>query len=88
MMATNDEAREECIITKDRWTILTLRVLGHVPERIESVAYGSTNVLMFHFPNTAQTDFDRYMRGVPIPVQDIRDVVNAEREFKDILRNY
>jgi hypothetical protein len=78
----------QAISTKDRWTILTLRVKGHVPSNIETVAMGQNSVLMYHFDETAWTDYDAYMRGEPIPIGDIREVEQAEREFKNNLHRF
>jgi hypothetical protein len=74
--------------TKDRWTIITMRVCGHVPDLIESVTREGNRVLMYHFPVTAWTDYDAYMRGEPILVKDIRLVEQSEREFKNNLHRF
>lgn len=77
------------IETKDRWTILTLRSVGHVPCKIEPVAMaGGNRVLLYHFDITAWTDYDAYMRGEPIPIPDIRLVEQADREFKNNLHRF
>jgi hypothetical protein len=82
----SDKAKS--VETKDRWTILTLRVRGHVPLKIVPTAVGNNRVLVYHFPRTAWTDYDSYMRGEAIPVEDIRIVEAAEREFKNNLYRF
>lgn len=75
--------------TKDRWTILAMRVCGHIPASIESVALGSNKVLMYRFENTAWTDYDDYMRGdIREPFGTIRQVQAAELEFKNNLHRF
>ena len=73
--------------TKDKWTIYALRCRGHVPDKIEKVTAqsGKHQILVYTFPASAWADFDRYNRGVPFPVDDIREIEAAEREFKNNL---
>lgn len=83
------DSRSPCPIeTQDRWTILTLRVKGHVPTMIEPRITGSQRILIYQFADTAWTDYDAYMRGEPIPIEDIRMVESAEREFKNNLHRF
>lgn len=82
------EPKPERIATKDKWAIIAMRVRGHVPERIEPVSLGHNNVMVYHFGTAAWTDYDCYMRGEPIPVADIREVEQADREFKNNLHRF
>ena len=86
--ATEEKREPKPIETKDRWTILTLRVKGHVPTAIEPTAVGNNRVLVYRFGLEAWTDYDAYMRGEPIPISDIREVEQAEREFKNNLHRF
>lgn len=79
----------ESFETKDRWTILAMRVCGHVPELIQSVALGKNKVLMYTFGDAAWTDYDDYMRGAERePFETIRRVQSAELEFKNNLHRF
>lgn len=76
------------IVTRDRHILLTLRALDHVALKIESRMVGSSSVLVYTFPETAWTDYDRYMRGEAIPIDNIRKVWQVEDEFKNNLKRF
>lgn len=75
--------KEENIVeTKDKWSILTLCARGHVPLDI-SVDMDScgSSILIYRFPEVAQSDFDDYNRGVAMEV-DVQQLKAAEHNFK------
>lgn len=84
---TKPEVVPEPIETKDMGTILLLRALKHVPDKIEATAQPNTMVLVYHFGNTAWTDYDRYMRGEDIMV-NVRDYEAAGRELKNNIHRF
>jgi hypothetical protein len=87
--ANDAEEPKEVPPTKDRWIILTLTTKKFVPTKIEYVKTEDGHwVLMYHFGDEAFDIYDAYLRGEPIPVEDIREVERAERQFKNNLHRY
>lgn len=74
------------VVSKDRWTILTLLTFGHVPSDVKRIKLpDGPYVLLFTFPPSSNDLHEKYMRGEPLPVDDIRHVERAERIFKGFL---
>jgi hypothetical protein len=77
------------VVTKDMWTIVALRVCGHVPEKIDIQPHPTnedTKYLVYHFGDEAYVDYDDFMRGVNRePFNTLRTVMRAVSEFKNNL---
>jgi len=77
------------VVSKDRWTILTLLTFKHTPLDVKRVKLeDGPYVLVFTFPADSQDLYERYMRGEKLPVEDIREVERAERVFKGYLHRF
>ena len=87
---TNSSEDPQVVSTKDRWAILALLTLEHVPDKIEPVVVGSgAQITLYEFPDTAHTDFEAWMRGDRTePFGTIRKVKAAEELFKDNMHRY
>lgn len=80
----------QVVSTKDRWAILALLTLEHVPDKIEPVVVGSgAQITLYEFPETAHTDYEAWMRGDRTePFGTIRKVMHAENLFKDNMHRH
>lgn len=77
------------VVSKDRWTILTLLTFKHTPLDVKRIKLEEgPYVLIFTFPPSSQELYERYMRGEKLPIEDIREVERAERVFKGYLHRY
>jgi len=77
------------VVSKDRWTILTLLTFKHTPLDVKRIKLeDGPYVLVFTFPPDSKDLYERYMRGEKLPVEDIREVERAERVFKGYLHRF
>lgn len=77
------------VVSKDRWTILTLISFKHTPIDVKRIKLeDGPYVLVFTFPPDSQDLYERYMRGEKLPIEDIREVERAERVFKGYLHRF
>lgn len=79
------------IETKDYWTIIALEACGHVPLDIQAnePKEGRSCVLTYFFPEEAEGDFDKWMRGENTePFGIIRTVQQSATKFKNNLHRY
>lgn len=89
MMTDKAPENSNPVETKDYWSILALIAMEHVPVKIEQTEEGERSVMVYHFPSTAHTHYEAWMRGEREgPLGVIRRVKSAAELFKDNLHRY